>query len=147
MCAKRILASSAAFLASFGRTKHCGTKHWSRARSPYPTNIVRAVTYSLATPTELPQVSTHLYTAHVSANDITKFYYLKRYLYFILQLRQCAKVMVPCVFFFNVFEFYKTNKFIFCSIYISLNQKITNLTNHEKKTLLKRFLFFKPLHV
>lgn len=35
-----ILASSAAFLASFGRTKHCGTKQSRRGGSPQPTNLV-----------------------------------------------------------------------------------------------------------
>lgn len=48
MCANLILASSAAFLASFGRTKHCGTKQWRRGGSPHPTNLVVSTHTALA---------------------------------------------------------------------------------------------------
>jgi hypothetical protein len=48
MWANLILASSAAFLASFGRTKHCGTKQWRRGGSPHPTNLVVSTHTALA---------------------------------------------------------------------------------------------------
>lgn len=124
MWAKRILASSAAFLASFGLTKHCGTKHWSRARGPYPTDIVRAQTpYSItyrATPrlvTQKPQRNPLLLRGHLTSFN-------NRHFIHIIVIITAGKMYVVSVRLEILYFVYKTN------IYTRKNNILEQYTCH-----------------